>query len=116
MGLFVQITDGNVKNLTISDAIVTSNGNFGLCAYLLDGTVRIENVHVKDSTITACSGGESTVGSINGGFIAQIKNNDQNSITLSYCTADNLTIDGLTNKKQQCLHPRLGAGTACWSR
>lgn len=94
MGLFVQITDGNVKNLTISDATVTSNGNFGLCAYLLDGTVRIENVHIKDSTITAA-------GNYNSGFIAQIINNDQNSITLSYCTADNLTIDGLTNKKQQ---------------
>ena len=94
MGLFVQITDGNVKNLTISDATVTSNGNFGLCAYLLDGTVRIENVHIKNSTITAA-------GNYNSGFIAQIIDNDQNSITLSYCTADNLTIDGLTNKKQQ---------------
>ena len=93
-GLFNQITGGNVKNLTISNAAVTSNGNFGLLAYKLDGTVRIENVHVKNSIITAA-------GNYNSGFIYAVTNNASTSYTLSYCTADNLTIDGLTNSKQQ---------------
>ena len=93
MGLFIQINNGTVQNLTLSDANITNSGVYcAILAYWLTGEVNIYNVHIKDSSIIAG-------GNYNGGFAAYVDKGG--SYNLSYCTVDKLTIDGLTNKKQQ---------------
>lgn len=95
MGLFIRINNGTVQNLTLSDVnITTSDAYCGVLAYWLTGVVNIHNVHIKDSSITAGA-------NYNAGFAAYVDKGESYSYTLSYCTVDNLTIDGLTNKKQQ---------------
>ncbi|MBQ7090492.1 MAG: hypothetical protein IJN82_05175 [Clostridia bacterium] len=91
-GFFAQITDGEVKNLTLSGATLSNSGASGILAAKLSGTTAITNVHIKNSTITAGN-------NANGGFAGAVVNGGK--YTLSYCTVDNLTVDGFTNLKQQ---------------
>ena len=86
LGMFVQITAGQVQNLTISNANIASTGYCGVLAYHLVGAVKITNVHIKDSTITP-------TGNVNGGFAATCEK-DSIRKEISYCTVDNLTIAG----------------------
>ena len=93
MGLFIRINNGTVQNLTLSGVTITTNGAYcAILAYWLTGEVNINNVHIKDSSITAG-------GNYNGGFAAWADTGG--SYTLSYCTVDTLKIDGLKNGAYQ---------------
>ncbi|MBR2020360.1 MAG: hypothetical protein IKA05_08190 [Clostridia bacterium] len=63
--LFAKISGATVKNLTISGAKLVVNGSsgqYGLVAGRAGGTVTMDNVHVKNSTITETSTSNSNIG------------------------------------------------------
>lgn len=100
-GLFVQITNGTVKNLTVSNFTNPGGENCGILAYKLTENVLFQNVHIKNSSIVA-------TGNANGGFAAAAVNGG--SYKIHYCTVDGLTVDGFTNLKQQTAGFVAGSG------
>lgn len=89
--LFGDATKVSVKNLTVENAVVPTNGvtHVGVLMNTLSGSATFDNVIVTNSTATTTNGAA-------GGLVGYIKNNDTEPLVVNFtkCTATNNTVSG----------------------